>query len=423
MTKVVARSDLRISDIVNSGDTIVFGQACGEPLALMRAVAEQRASVGGRFSVMMGLGFAAIFEPEHADCIRFVSLTAAAGRRALAKAGVLELLPTHVSQIGGAIQAGDIACDVAMIQVSRPNADGQVSLGMVSDYVRAAIGKARVVVAEVNANVPWVFGASIIDMSDIDVAIETDDALPQLPSAQPSSLDRRIAEVVQRYIIDGSVIQIGVGGVPAAIMQLIGDRRGLGVHSGVIDDNVADLMEAGVITNEHKEIDRGITIAGALMGTDRIYRFAHQNPAIRMMTSAYTHDPRTIAQLSRFVSLNAAIEVDLTGQVNAEALGNRYVGGVGGHSDYVRAAAMSPGGRSIIAMASTAGPGSSRITGTLSGPVTTSRSDVDIVVTEHGAAELRGKTLPQRARAMIAIADPAHQEDLERHAHTMFKGN
>ncbi|MCC7275308.1 MAG: acetyl-CoA hydrolase, partial [Alphaproteobacteria bacterium] len=198
-------------------------------------------------------------------------------------------------------------------------------------------------------------------------------------------------------------------------------RRGLGVHSGMVGDSVADLMAAGVVTNEHKEVDRGMSVTGCLMGTKRLFDFAARNPGILMCSVRHTHGPDVLGRLSRFVSINSAVEVDLTGQVNAEAVGSDYVGVVGGQVDYVRAAGASPGGCSIIALPATAKGGVSRIVSALSGPVTTARSDTGVVVTEFGAADLRGKSLPERARAMIAIADPAHREGLERAAHALLR--
>ncbi|MDE2049918.1 MAG: acetyl-CoA hydrolase, partial [Gammaproteobacteria bacterium] len=217
---------------------------------------------------------------------------------------------------------------------------------------------------------------------------------------------------------DGAVLQVGIGAVPDAILRLLHDRRDLGIHSGMVGDGLVDLVEAGVITNARKPIDPGISITGALIGTRRLYAFADGNPKIGMRNSAYTHGSTVLARLPRLVAINSAIEVDLTGQVNAEQSGSLYLGGTGGQVDFVRAGARSPGGRAIIALPATARGGKvSRITASLSGPVTTARSEVDVIVTEFGAAELKGQALGERARRLVAIAHPSFQEELDRAAH------
>jgi acetyl-CoA hydrolase len=341
--------------------------------------------------------------------------------RSMTKANRLSVIPCHVSQVGPLIEAGIIGCDVAMIQVSPADADGNHSCGLISDYVRAAVKTARVVIAEVNAAVPFTYG-EMVHASEIDLAVQCDRAPVEVAAGKVTPTDEAIARHCAAYIGDGSVIQTGVGAVPDAILRLLGDRKDLGVHSGMLGDGLADLVEAGVITNARKEIDAGVSINGALIGTKRLYDFAHQNRAIRMTATSYTHDAAVLAQLSRLVTINSALEVDLTGQVNAEASGSAYMGGTGGQVDFVRAGARSPGGHSIIALSATAKGGElSKIVPALSGPVTTARSDVDLIVTEFGAAELKGRTLAQRARAMVAIAHPDFREELDRTAHDIAK--
>jgi acyl-CoA hydrolase len=239
----------------------------------------------------------------------------------------------------------------------------------------------------------------------------------EVSPAQIGETDLAIAKIVAGYIEDGSVIQVGIGAVPDAILRLLGDRRNLGVHSGMIGDGLVDLVQAGVITNALKPIDAGISITGALIGTRRLFEFVHHNSQIGMRSSSYTHNEAVLSRLTRLVTLNSAVEVDLTGQVNAEQSGSQYLGGTGGQVDFVRAGSRSPGGRSIIALPATAKGGKvSRITAALSGPVTTARSDVDVIVTEFGAAELKGQTLAERARRLVKIAHPDFREELDRTA-------
>jgi acyl-CoA hydrolase len=318
------------------------------------------------------------------------------------------------------IEQGLIGCDVAFVQVSPPDADGNHSFGLITDFIAAAVAKARVLVAEVNERVPFTFGDAVLPAARIDCAVRVSRTPVEVAPAQIGETDLAIARFVAGYVEDGAVIQVGIGAVPDAILRLLRDRRDLGVHSGMIGDGLVDLVEAGVITNVRKAIDPGVSITGALIGTRRLYEFADRNPKIGMRSSAYTHNAEVLSRLTRLVTINSAMEVDLTGQVNAEQTGSQYLGGTGGQVDYVRAGSRSAGGRSIIALPATAKGGEvSRIAVALSGPVTTARSDVDVVVTEFGAAELKGRTLAERARRLVAIAHPDFREELDQAAHAI----
>ena len=276
--------------------------------------------------------------------------------------------------------------------------------------------KARVVIAEVNEAVPYTCGETILG-SAITVKVPVSRAPVEVAGGKVTATDEAIARACAAFIGDGSVIQTGVGAVPDAILRLLSDRKDLGVHSGMLGDGLVDLVEAGVVTNARKEIDAGVSINGALIGTKRLYDWAHRNAAIRMTPTSYTHDAAVLGRLSRLVTINSALEVDLTGQVNAEQSGSAYMGGTGGQVDFVRAGARSPGGHSIIALSATAKGGTlSKIVPALSGPVTTARSEVDVIVTEHGAAELKGQTLAERTRRLIAVAHPDFREELDRAA-------
>lgn len=419
--KLLHAEALRMADHIRPGDQIMWGQVCGEPQTLTEALVAQRAEIG-KVSVFLGAGFSRTLQPEHADFIALRGIGAVGTHRRLTKAGVLDVVPTHISQMDRSIRSGTIRCDVALVQVSPANEKGEHSYGLIGDYVRAMVESARVVIAEINAQVPWVNCDAPLTAEDIDFAIETDRPLIEVPPAEASATDEAIAAFIEPLIPDRATLQVGIGGVPEAIMKLLTGRSGLGIHSGMIGESVVDLIEAGAVTNEHKEIDRGVMVTGALLGTERLYRFCERNPAIRMAPTSYTHSMAVLAKLSRFISMNSALEVDITGQVNAEAIGADYLGAVGGQVDYVRAANVSEGGRSIIALRGTAQDGKvSRIVPALSGPVTTARADVDMIVTEFGVAELRGLSLRERIRAMAAIAAPQFREDLERQAHRLVK--
>lgn len=416
------RSDaLDLKGIVRAGDTILWGQACGEPQTLTEALMAQRAGLGG-VNVFLGSGFSSTLKPEYADHIRFAGIGAAGTHRRLTKAGVLDVLPCHVSKMEGYVADRVIPCDVAFVQVAPADENGHYSLGLISDYIRAAVRRARVVVAEVNAKVPQVPCAEPLTAADIDYVIHTDRALVELAPAAITDLDRAIAGFAQSYIPERATLQVGIGAVPEAVMANLRNHRDLSIHSGMLGDSAADLVECGAVTNAYKETDPGVMVTGALIGTRRLYDFCHRNKSVRMHPLSHTHNIAVLSRLSRFISLNSAIEVDLTGQVNAESINGQYLGAVGGQVDYVRAATASIGGRSMIALPSTAQNGAiSRIVMSLSGPVTTARSDADVIVTEYGAADLRGKPLSQRIKAMIAIAHPAHRENLERAAYAAAK--
>ena len=417
--KVISEvGDLDLSEFLNPGDRIVMGQACGEPTTLIEALIEQGRDIGG-LSAFIATSFSGLFTPEATESFSLSSMGAIGALRALTKAHRLSVIPCHVSQIGPMIEAGIIGCDVAFVQVSAADASGNHSLGLISDYVQAAVAKARVVIAEVNEQVPFTHG-ELLPATEIDCAVHVSRPPVEVPPGRIGETDEAIAKYAAAYIEDGSVIQTGIGAVPDAILRLLHDRRDLGVHSGMLGDGLVELVKSGVVTNARKPIDRGVSINGALIGSKRLYEFAHRNPQIRMCTTSYTHDAAVLAQLDRLVTINSAMEVDLTGQVNAEQSGSAYLGGTGGQVDFVRAGARSPEGHAIIALPATAKGGTiSRIAVNLSGPVTTARSDADVIVTEFGAAELRGQNLAERARRLVAIAHPDFQEELARAAHSI----
>lgn len=295
-----------------------------------------------------------------------------------------------------------------------PRSQGEHSFGLVNDCLRSAIRRARVVIAEVNSSVPWTPCDQPLRHDEITVAVHSARPPLEVPAAGFGEVERRIAAHLADLIPDRATLQVGIGAIPEAVAAMLFDRRDLGVHSGVITDVVADLIEAGVVTNAYKGMDEGITVAGALYGTQRLYRFADRNPALRLCPLQHTHGSAALARLRRLVSINSALEIDLSGQVNAESIGAEHMGAVGGQVDYVRAAAQADDGVSTIAMTSIDRKGRSKIVPSLSGPVTTPRSDVEVVATEHGTARLSGLSLAERAKALIAIAAPEHRESLLR---------
>ncbi|MDX2157385.1 MAG: acetyl-CoA hydrolase/transferase C-terminal domain-containing protein [Hyphomicrobiaceae bacterium] len=419
--KIVGTDELPWHEIVRPGDVVMWGQISGEPVSVNESLLRRRHEIGGRFSVFLMTSYSGLLAADHVDVIDFKGLVGTAGVRPLSRAGLIDILPIHYSRLDEMVADGRIRCDVAIVQVSRPDAQGRMSTGIVNDYICSAVSRARVVVAEINAQTPFTYCDDYLTADDIDFAVEVDRPLVAVKRGVIGETERAIARHVVGYVGDRATIQTGIGALPDAILEGLKRHRDLGVHAGTITDGVMELMQCGAVTNAAKEIDRGVTVTGNMLGSEALFRFADRNPALRFARPSYTHSAEVLARLSNLISINAALEVDLTGQVNSEAIGSDYVGTIGGQVDYVRAAARSPGGRSIIALASTSHGGkASRIVARLSGPVTTPRSDVDIIVTEHGCAELATKTLRERARAMIEIAHPAFREELSRAAHAML---
>jgi acetyl-CoA hydrolase len=397
---------LDLARYVRAGDTVLWGQACAEPVALTAALMEQRARIG-RFRCFLGVPASDTVTAAHSDQISFLSYTGSGGNAALHHAGALDVLPVHYSHLPALIRNRTIAIDVVLLLLAPPDASGRYSLGLAEDYLPAALDAARVVIAEVNDQVPETRCGRVLTDADLHVIVRTSRPPLEVPRPQPGPVEQAIAARVAGLIEDGATLQIGIGRLPEAVMRQLGGRRDLGVHSGLLNDAVADLMEAGAITNARKSLDRGRAVAGFLYGSRRLFAYAHRNPAIELRETEYTHHPEVLAAQERLVALNTALEVDLSGQINAEVAGGRYLGAVGGAVDFLRGAARSHGGLPIVALPA------ARIVARLTGPVSTARSDAGIVVTEFGIADLRGQPLRERAARLIAIAPPERRAALE----------
>ncbi|MGA2412275.1 MAG: acetyl-CoA hydrolase/transferase C-terminal domain-containing protein [Candidatus Binataceae bacterium] len=415
MPQEIDAANLDLASIIRAGDHVVWGQGPGEAQTLVEKLVEQRHRIGSISAFVGGISYSGNLKPEHADQIKFTAYGAIGELRKLAQAGVLRLIPCHLSHLMSYLYSGTIESDVVLVQVSPPDSSGEYSYGAAVDYMPAAIAKARVVIAEVNDQAPWTWSDCSLPRERIDYIVRVSRPPLMVEGRVIGAVEEGIARHICNYIEDGTTIQIGIGGIPDAIMAAVGDRRDLGFHSGLINDRVADLMERGVITNARKPIDPGLAIAAGLLGTRRLFDFADHNRAIRLMSFDYTHKAGILARQGKIIAINSAVEVDLTGQVNAEVASGQYIGAVGGQGDFVRGVQLSPEGRSVIALPSTARNDQvSRIVARLNGPVTTARSDADLIATEFGIAELRGQPLDERVRRMIAIAHPAFRESLER---------
>jgi acyl-CoA hydrolase len=422
MTIELRAEELELARYIRPGDTVVWAQGAAEPLTLSETLVAQRHAIGP-ITLFLGPGYSETLQPEHADCLTFLGMSAIGTRRRLIDAGVLRIIPCQLSDVESLFDSGILRADVVLLHLSPPaESGGEFSMGLVNDYLKIAMRRARMVIAQVNDRLPWTYADEPLDMARVDYIVRSSRPPLEQSTRVPSRTDKKIARQVAGLVPDGAVIQMGIGAMPSAILDALHGHRRLGLHSGMVSDAVVDLIKSGAVTNETKPFDRDASITGTLLGTRKLYDFAHRNPALRLVPLSITHNVELLARIDGFVSLNSAIEVDLSGQVNAEVAGGTYIGAVGGQVDYVRAARRSRGGKSIIALPATARGGKiSRITATLTEPVvTTARSDVDIVVTEYGAAHLRGRSLEERARRLIAIAHPDFREPLERHARAAF---
>jgi acyl-CoA hydrolase len=413
--------EARLQALLRAGDTLWWGQAAAEPQTVTRAIVRHRRALaqGGRLRVFACIGSSDTLAPEQADTIDFFGCVTGGTHRALAQAGVLDILPAHYSQLPGLIRSGVLAADVTVLQVSPSDEHGRYSLGLANEYLAAAAEKARVVIGEVNPAVPWTHGGPQLVDGDFDLLVDAMHPLPEPERAEPGPTERAIAAHIAGLVQDGATLQVGIGKLPEAVLSALNDRRDLGLHTGAAGDGIVPLVEAGVLTNARKGRDMGVSVAGILMGGERLRRWAHRNPALAVRGTDYTHAPEVLAGLNQLVAINAAIEVDLTGQVNAEVAGGVYVGGVGGAVDFLRGAAQSRGGLPIVALPATA-RGATRIVAQLSGPVSTPRCDAGLIVTEFGVADLRGQPLSRRVQRMLDIAAPQHRAELELQAHRVL---
>lgn len=402
------------------GDAIIWGQGTAEPTAITSSVISDREALQPG-PIFVGATFSDTLEPASCAGLQISSYGTLGNTRALAKLGLLDVIPCHVSRLGAAVMEGRIPCDVAIVQMSPPGPNGKPSLGLINDYIRAAMNRARVVVAEVNEQMPWTYGPEPADLDKVALTVHTSRPLVEVFARAPSDVEHRIGQNVAALIGDGMTLQVGIGGTIDAMLQCLSTRSDLGIHSGAISDAVLNLIEKGAVTNARKPIDPGITVTAALWGSERLHRFADRNPAVAVHPYEYTHAAQTLARIDNLVTVNSAVELDLTGQVNAEIVNGRYVGAVGGQVDFMHAGTRSGTGFSVIALPATASGGAiSRIRPSVE-VVTCSRSEVDFVVTEFGHADLRGRSLRQRVKAIIAIAHPAFREELEASAAVILK--
>ncbi len=399
---------------VHRGDRIFVGTACGEPQYLVRSLIDYveshpRAFVDAEVLQVWTLGVAPYADEKFRRNFRQNSFFVGATTREAVNQGMADYTPVFLSQVPALFARKLPPIDVALVQVSPPDRNGYMSLGVSVDITRAAIENARRVIAQVNAFMPRVRGDTFIHLNDVHHLVLHDEPLLQFEATAPGEIVERIGRYVSRIVQDGDTIQVGYGSLPNAIMANLQDRKHLGVHTELISDGIVQLMKAGVIDNSKKTLHRGKTVATFCMGKPGCYEYIHDNPCIRFAPVDYTNDPLVIARNRNMTAINAALEMDLTGQSTAESIGNRLYSGIGGQADFMRGAVLATGGKTILTIQSTARNDEvSRIVPALASgaAVTLVRGDVHYVVSEYGIAYLHGKTIRERAMALIAIAHP-----------------
>ena len=393
---------------VKSGDRVIFAHACSEPRLLPGALVNRAQELRGVEIVhMVPVGEALYCRPENAGSFRHVALFCGSPTRNAIWEGRADYIPCFFHEVPSLFD-DILPIDVAMVTVSPPDPNGFCSLGVSVDYTKHAVHCAKTVIAEVNATMPKTHGESFIHMSEIDYFVDADLPIYEIINLELTALENQIGSHVAELVDDGCCLQMGIGGVPNAALKNLTGFKDLGIHSEMISDGVQHLVEKGVITGRRKKLHKGKIVATFLMGSRTFYDWVDDNPIMEMRTVDYTNNPYVIAQNDKMVAINSALEVDLLGQVCAETIGPKLFSGVGGQVDFVRGAKMSKGGKAVIALPATAKGNISRIVPTLKtgAAVTTSRNDVDYVVTEFGIAGLRNKSIRARMKSLVDIAHP-----------------
>ncbi len=409
--------------VIKSGDRVFVHSVAAAPRLLLEAMTARAGEL--RVVEVVSIhteGNAPYADPSLAKSFRVNALFVGANVREAVQQGRADYLPVFLSEVPQLFRGGALPLDVALIQVSPPDRHGYCSLGVSVDVTRAAVQSARVVIAQVNRQMPRSHGDGIIHEEAIDYLVEGDEPIHEHPGLPPTEQELAIGRHCAELVDDGATLQIGIGALADATLAALGDHQRLGVHTEMLSDGVVDLVEKGVITGEAKRIHPGKIVAGFAFGTRKLYDFLDDNPLVAMLDIAYVNDTAVIRRNPKVTAVNSAIEVDLTGQVCADTIGDLQYSGVGGQMDFIRGAALSEGGKPIVALPSVTSTGESRVVSYLKpgAGVVTTRAHVHFVVTEHGIADLWGKNLRQRAAALIAIAHPAHRDALAAEARRRF---
>jgi acyl-CoA hydrolase/GNAT superfamily N-acetyltransferase len=399
---------------IRRGDHIFVASGCGEPQYLIRALinyveSHPKAFFDTEIIQVYSFGIAPYTDPKFKRNFRHNSFFVGNNTRGPVNQGLADYTPVSLSDVPALIKSGAVKIDLALVQTSPPDTHGYMSLGISLDMVKAATDNASLIIAQVNANMPRVHGDGFIHIRDVAFVIPHDEPLLEMQGLEIDETTQRIGNYVARLVQDGDTIQVGYGGLPNAVLANLFNKKHLGVHTELLSDGIVDLIKAGVIDNTQKTLTPGKTVAAFSMGKKSTYEFLHDNPSILFRTIDFTNNPLNIARQVNMVAINSALEIDLTGQATSESIGGTFYSGIGGHHDFMRGALLARGGRTILAMKSTAKQGTlSRIVPSLKefAGVTLNRGDVRYVVTEYGIAYLHGKNVRERAMSLISISHP-----------------
>jgi acetyl-CoA hydrolase len=416
---------------IKSGDNIVVQPGCACPNELVRALVDRKDELKDvtLYHILI-VGNLPYVNPGMEKHFKHKAFFIGANVRQAVNEGRAEFIPIFLSEVPLLFKLGRIKADVALLNVSPPDEHGFCSYGVDVGTIKTPAERSNIIIAQVNKNMPRALGDSFIHINKITHIVEYDEPIKELPQVDPDTspevlavfdkIGRNVADLIE----DGSTLQMGIGAIPDSVMKYLHDKKDLGIHTEMFSDGIIELVESGIINGEKKTLHPGKIIAGFVLGTQRVYNFIDNNPIIEFHPQEYVNDPFVIAKNNKMVAINSALEVDLTGQVCADSIGTRFYSGIGGQVDFIRGASRSEGGKPIIAIPSTTKDDTiSRIVPTLKqgAGVVTSRGDVDYIVTEYGAVNLWGKTIQERAKALISIAHPKFRDELTKYAKEVFK--
>jgi acyl-CoA hydrolase len=410
---------------IKSGDRVFVHGVAAAPHVLIGAMVARGGELMDVEIVHLHTeGSAPYANPEFAASFRVNAFFVGSNVRQAVNEGRGDYIPVFLSEIPALFRKDVLPLDVALIHVSPPDSHGFCSLGVSVDIARAAVDCAKTVIAQVNPRMPRTIGDALVHISQIDAVVEVDIQLPEVHPPILTDIDRAIGGHIAQIIENGATLQMGIGSIPNAVLAALHNHKDLGVHTEMFSDGLIDLSEKGIVNGSQKVKHPGKIVAGFVMGTQRLYDFVHDNPQVLMLDIAYVNDSAVIRRNPKVTAINSAIEVDLTGQVCADSIGTRLYSGVGGQMDFIRGASLSEGGKPIIALPSQTSKGESKIVPFLKegAGVVTTRAHVHYIVTEYGVANLYGRNLKQRAKALIGIAHPDHREHLDREAFERFSG-